>query len=69
MDLLNSFLKAAVKNSEVTQREYQRKTNSMARNKNLSDAGKQKVDEYNERLDEWKYKNEVMNDYLKEDDE
>ena len=41
----------------------------MARNKNLSDAGKQKVDEYNERLDEWKYKNEVMNDYLKEDDE
>ncbi len=69
MGLLNSFLKAAVKNSEVTQREYQRKTNSMARNKNLSDAGKQKVDEYNERLDEWKYKNEVMNDYLKEDDE
>ena len=69
MGLLNSFLKAAVKNSEVTQREYQRKTNSMARNKNLSDAGKQKVDEYNERLDEWKYKNEVMNHYLKEDDE
>ena len=69
MGLLNSFLKAAVKNSEVTQREYQRKTNSMARNKNLSDAGKQKVDEYNERLDEWKYKNEVLNDYLKEDDE
>ena len=69
MGLLNSFLKAAVKNSEVTQREYQRKTNSMARNENLSDAGQQKVDEYNERLDEWKYKNEVMNHYLKEDDE